>query len=188
MCPHPYTKPRLIRLSRALAHALRHMPRCRHLGGNEHEQDWVSVSDVLDILRKEKAWRTITRTDLEEMIAKSARMRYEIRGDKIRALTNHSTSGKLKTPARPPDILYHGADEAHTHRIRVEGLVPSSYPYVCLSGSPEEAFEAGRRQTPDPIIMKIAAKRASDCGVQFYVENDKVWLTDAVPPEFISWE
>jgi putative RNA 2'-phosphotransferase len=36
-----------------------------------------------------------------------------------------------------------------------------------------------------PIILRVQARQASEKGVQFYIGNEKVWLADRVPPEFI---
>lgn len=187
MAPHPYTKPRLIRMSRALAHALRHAPQRYDL--DVDEQGWASIDDLLTALKREKAWKNIKRSDLEDMISKSARARYEIRGDRIRALHGHPPAQErlTQTPARPPVILYHGTDPKDAEKIKVEGLSCMLQPIRLLT-TPEEALEAGKRKARHPIILNIDAGRAYDSGIPFYKGNDHVWLADTVPPEFIFWK
>jgi len=187
MAPHPYTKPRLIRLSRALSHALRHVSR-QHKDGAE-EQGWIAIDDLLEALRQEKAWRNIKRSDLEEMVTKSGKLRFEIQNDLIRSLTSSNHGEKSsKHAARPPSILYHGADAALAGRIRVQGLIPESRRYIHLSTSSQDAVETGQGHSGRAIILKIDAARASDSGVQFYEDNNHTWLAEAVPPEFITWD
>lgn len=188
MAPHPYTKPRLIRLSRALSHALRHAPR-KHTA-NAEEQGWIAIDDLLDALRQEKAWRNIKRTDLEEIVTKSGRLRFEIKGDQIRPLNAPNQGAKaVMHAARPPSILYHEADAALAGRIRVQGLIPEAHRYVHLTASSQDAIETGLPTGGGrAIILKIDAARASDSGVQFYEDNNHTWLAEAVPPEFISWD
>lgn len=187
MAPHPYTKPRLIRLSRALSHALRHVLH-QHKSGGE-EQGWIAIDDLLDALRQEKAWRNIKRTDLEEMVTKSGKLRFEIKDDQIRSLppANHGEKSIMHA-AKPPNILYHEADAALAGRIRVHGLIPESHRYIHLAATSQDAIEMGQPGAGRAIILKIDAARASDSGVQFYEDSNHTWLTEAVPPEFISWD
>lgn len=185
MSPHPYTKPRLIRLSRALAHALRHAPQRYDL--DVDEAGWASIDDLLHALKKERAWKNIKRADLEDMIAKSAKTRYEISGDRIRALNGPSLPDPLvKRGERPPLVLYHGTDPESAARIRVEGLSCMERRPVHLATTPEEALEASRLKGENPIILNIQAHRAYECGISFYRTNDHIWLADKVPPEYIS--
>ena len=58
--------------------------------------------------------------------------------------------------------------------------------YVHLSLDEETAIAVGRRKSPDPIILVVRAEDAWKAGVIFYAGNDKVWLADRVPPEFIN--
>ncbi len=184
MAPHPYTKPRLIRLSRALAHALRHAP--QRYDFDVDEEGWVLIDDVLNALKKERAWKNIKRADLEDMIAKSAKTRYELRGDRVRAVHAQSPAAPVAMrPERPPLILYHGADPEHADKIKVEGLSCMTHKHVPLATTPEEALEASRLKTKDPIILNIDAHRAYESGVPFYKDNDQIWLAENVPPEYI---
>ena len=41
-------------------------------------------------------------------------------------------------------------------------------------------------QSP-PVILIIKAKLAYQSGIGFYEGNDKVWLSDVIPPEFIKF-
>jgi RNA:NAD 2'-phosphotransferase (TPT1/KptA family) len=38
----------------------------------------------------------------------------------------------------------------------------------------------------DPVILVIDVQTAMGAGVVFYAGNEKVWLADVVPPEFID--
>ena len=58
--------------------------------------------------------------------------------------------------------------------------------YVHLSLERETAIAVGRRKSPDPIILVVNAQNAWKAGVAFYTGNEKVWLADHVPPEFID--
>jgi putative RNA 2'-phosphotransferase len=187
MAPHPYTKPRLIRLSRALSHTLRQVS--RQPGNRIDDQGWIGIDDLLEALREEKAWRNIKRSDLEEMVAKSGKLRFEIRDGHIRSVVGTNAGGKAgKVAARPPSILYHWADQAAAGRIKVQGLVSEAQQYIHLSTTTEDALEEGQPLGERMIMLKIDAARASDSGIRFYTEGNRTWLAEEVPPEFISWD
>jgi len=97
-----------VRLSKRVAHALRHAPWVYEL--ELDEEGWAPVDQLLTALRQaRREWRDLTVDDLAAMIAHSGKRRYEMRDGRIRALYGHSLPGKLrKEQARPPDILYHG--------------------------------------------------------------------------------
>jgi putative RNA 2'-phosphotransferase len=175
-----------IQLSRVLSHALRHEPWLYEL---ELDADgWAEVEAVLAALREERLdWRDLTQADLAEMMRRASKQRYEMAGERIRALYGHSLPGKLnRTPAAPPPELFHGTAPETVEKIRASGLLPMRRQYVHLSVDRATAHAVGRRKSRTPVILRIDAAGAARAGVAFYAGNDKVWLTDRVAPEFIS--
>lgn len=174
-------------LSRAVSHALRHEPWLYEL--ELDEEGWADVGALLTALRQESpAWSDLAESDLSEMIRESSKQRHEMVNGRIRALYGHSLPGKLhRTPATPPLQLFHGTAPSSMPRIRDSGLLPMGRQYVHLSLDRDTAIAVGRRKSPDPIILLVRAKDAWKAGVVFYAGNDKVWLADRVPPEFIDF-
>ena len=172
-------------VSRALSHALRHEPWLYEL--ELDDEGWAPVDEVLRALRAERAeWKALSENDLTKMIETSAKRRHEMADGRIRALYGHSLPDKLKrTPARPPDMLFHGTSPDVLQEIRVTGLLPMRRQYVHLSVDRAMALEVGRRKARQPVILQINAAAAHEAGVQFYEGNERVWLADKVPPEFI---
>lgn len=121
------------------------------------------------------------------MIASSDKQRHELLGDRIRALYGHSLPGRLtREPASPPPVLLHGTSPEVVTTIKFEGLVPMGRQYVHLSVDQETALAVGRRKHQNPVVLRVDAERAHEAGVMFYLGNDRVWLADLVPPEFIE--
>ncbi|MDY0093179.1 MAG: RNA 2'-phosphotransferase [Candidatus Vecturithrix sp.] len=172
-------------LSTVVSHALRHEPWLYEL--ELDEQGWVDVVDLLSILRYQRSnWKDLTKADLCRMIDVSDKKRHQIEGDRIRALYGHSIPGKLlKKKACPPEQLYHGTTQSVVERIREQGLLPMDRQYVHLSIDIGIAMQVGRRKDRNPVILEVAAKEAFECGVNFYIGNDAVWLADQIPPKFI---
>ena len=91
-----------------------------------------------------------------------------------------------KSIGNPPDILYHGTAKRFLDSILQNGLQPMNRQYVHVSVDTETATQVGKRRDNQPVILKIDIKLASLSGIAFYIGNEKVWLTDSVPPQFIS--
>ena len=109
----------LAKLSHILSYALRHNPLKYNLVLDK--ESWTSISELLIVSslyhhnhHRSNGWlRNIEKKNLEEMIARSDKVRFEIKDDKIRALYGHSSSfipfTKIqKIASKPPHILYHG--------------------------------------------------------------------------------
>jgi putative RNA 2'-phosphotransferase len=58
--------------------------------------------------------------------------------------------------------------------------------YVHLATSPELAMRIGKRRDPQPILLEIQARRASEEGVSFYQANPLIYLADHIPPSYIN--
>ena len=174
------------RLSRTVAHALRHEPWLYEL--EVDEEGWAPLDHLLEALRRDRrAWSDLEVADLEEMIRRSEKRRYEIRDGRIRALYGHSLPERLeKEPAEPPASLFHGTDPAALSAIRGQGLRPMGRQHVHLSVDRATAEEVGRRKAREPAILHVDAGSAHADGVVFYAGNEKVWLSDRVPPRYLT--
>jgi len=150
---------------------------------------WVSVASLLDSLRPIKPeWSDLTIAHLEKMMAKAGKKRHELFDDKIRALYGHTILGKLKKePTVPPEILYHGTAPDTAELIRVEGIRPMGRQYVHFGIEVDTAKKVGLRKSDEPVILIVKAGQAYQAGIVFYAGNDKIWLSDTIPPEFIEF-
>ena len=173
-----------IGLSKGISYALRHAPWEYELEMNEG--GWVPVEQLLDALHRTEKWSNICEADLNEMIEKSEKKRYELAGGKIRAFYGHSMPMKiLKEDKMPPNVLYHGTARRFLESIIKNGLLPQSRQYVHLSQDIETAENVGKRHDDKPCILIIDAKTAWNDGVKIYFGNEKVWLADAIPSRYI---
>jgi putative RNA 2'-phosphotransferase len=173
-------------LSRAASHALRHGPWLYEL--ELDDEGWTSVESILVAFRKERPeWANLCEADFARMIESSSKRRHEIKDGRIRAIYGHSLADKLRrTPATPPDALYHGTAPDVVPLIVSSGLLPMGRQYVHLSVDEATALEVGRRKARKPTLLRVLARKAHADGIHFYEGNEKVWLADAVPPEFIA--
>jgi putative RNA 2'-phosphotransferase len=176
------------RLSKTLAHALRHAPWMYDI--ELDEQGWAPLPALLNALRQHRrGWAKLTRADIEAVVAAPGKRRYAIEGERIRALYGHS-KGVLtikKRPAKPPSLLYHGTSATAAAIIRVQGLQPMNRQLVHHAVDRQTAQQVGRRKGEHVVILTVHAQAAHDAGVGFYVGNDEIWLSEAVPAAFIGF-
>lgn len=175
----------LKQMSKLIALVLRHKP--EQLGLTMDAHGWVSTEALI---AKLNAIQPFTREILEQIVREDSKQRYAFSPDGafIRANQGHSIPVDLGfVPRTPPEILWHGTGEKSWKRIQEEGLRPMSRQYVHLSPDPETAIAVGKRHGK-PVLFVIDAAKMHRDGLLFYQSENGVWLTDAVPPEYLRME
>lgn len=171
------------RISRFMSLVLRHQPQMAGL--TLDTSGWV---DVVDLLRGlESVGRTITRQQLEQVVAENDKQRFQFDDAKqrIRATQGHSVEVDLGyASAEPPDLLYHGTPLQFAQSIRRQGLRKQKRHHVHLHQDLSVATEVGRRRG-QPVVFIVEAGRMNRDGHPFFVTPNRVWLTDAVPPDYL---
>ncbi|WP_078345758.1 RNA 2'-phosphotransferase [Mucilaginibacter pedocola] len=174
------------RTSKFLSLVLRHQPQL--IGITLDEQGWVNVDELL-----EKATENGTEINaelLQVVVDTNAKKRFAFdeSGKKIRASQGHSVEVDLGyAPQTPPDVLYHGTGEKSVEGILATGIQKRSRQHVHLSLDRETAINVGSRHGK-PAIFLIRTAEMHKAGHVFYLSENKVWLTDGVPAEFLSLE
>jgi putative RNA 2'-phosphotransferase len=174
----------LISQSKFLSYVLRHAP--ESIGLTLGEGGWVDVVQLLE--RAAAAGRRLDRETLETIVATSDKKRFTLSedGKLIRASQGHSVKVALgMEPVTPPETLYHGTATRFLEAIRAEGLKPGSRQQVHLSADEVTARAVGARHGK-PVILRVAAGDMYRAGHRFYRADNGVWLTDAVPPQFLD--
>mgnify|MGYP002785212384 CR=1 FL=1 len=174
---------RAVTVSKFLSKVLRHEPEAHGLvlepGG------WVSVDDRIAAVAK--AGISLTRSELDAIVAGSEKQRFAVdgTGDKIRANQGHSVEVDLQlAPATPPAILFHGTVAAALPAIREGGLQKMARQHVHLSADIATATKVGSRRGK-PVILEIDAAAMVADGFAFFLSANGVWLTDAVPAQYL---
>lgn len=165
--------------SKFLALILRHKP--EEIGIVPDPQGWAEIDDLL--VRMAAAGRSMSRADLMMIVATSDKKRFSVSEDglRIRAAQGHSIEVDLGlTPARPPEVLYHGTAEDSLPSIKEHGLRPGARQHVHLSHDIETAHNVGRRHGA-PVVLSFRARQLSENGHTFYQAENGVWLTNRIP-------
>jgi putative RNA 2'-phosphotransferase len=125
---------------------------------------------------------------LEEVVAESDKQRFELNADgtQIRARQGHSVDVDLGyEPAVPPSVLYHGTARHNLDSIFQAGLSKGRRHHVHLSTNKQTMIQVATRHG-QPVVLAIDAKRMAVDGHAFFVTGNHVWLTEHVPPQYLS--
>lgn len=173
------------RISKFLSYVLRHAP--HSVGLTLDDAGWVDVELLL--ARSRTAGTVISRELLESIVAESPKKRFAFSEDgaRIRASQGHTVEVDLAyAPSNPPLVLYHGTPAQTVPLVREGGLRKMSRHHVHLSPDVDTAKIVGSRRGK-PVILVVDAARMKAEGHVFYVSANGVWLTDHVPPSYITF-
>ena len=174
-----------IKVSKFLSLVLRHRPEAIGL-----ELDGNGWADIGQLIEKAAAHgRSLTREVVLHVVATSDKQRFALDADgaRIRANQGHSIDIDLALePCKPPAILFHGTVVASVAAIRASGLEPRGRRHVHLSPDEATATRVGRRRGK-PVVLRVHSGRMWAAGAEFLCAANGVWLTLAVPPEFIEF-
>lgn len=174
----------LTRISKYLSKHLRHQP--DKLGLTLAPGGWVAVDVLLEAARFH-GFR-ISRAELDEVVARNTKQRFAFdeTGTRIRANQGHSVDVDLElAPLAPPAVLYHGTGAGAVAAIEREGLHKMRRHQVHLSADLTTARIVGARHGR-PVVFVVDAEAMHRAGHVFYCSVNGVWLTDAVPPAYLT--
>ena len=179
----PMDRRRAIHVSRFLSLVLRHRPDAA--GVTLDREGWVDIDELLAGCAAHGA--SLTRDELLQLVRESDKQRFAVSGERIRANQGHSVDVDLAlSPATPPPTLYHGTVDRFLAAIRREGLLPGARTHVHLSPDVETARRVGARRGA-PVVLVVDAAAMASAGRVFYQSENGVWLTDRVPPEYLTF-
>lgn len=172
----------MVKLSKRMSKALRHDP--GRVGLTLDEAGWVTVPALLAALG-------MSRADLDTVVAGNDKQRFAVVPgpdgvDRIRASQGHSVPVRLGlSSVAPPDVLYHGTGAAVVDSILDTGLNAGARHHVHLSADRATAWRVGSRRGGAVVVLVVDAATMARDGYPFYRSDNGVWLTDAVPPQYL---
>ncbi|MDQ8142297.1 RNA 2'-phosphotransferase [Chryseobacterium sp. CFS15] len=169
--------------SKFLSYVLRHHPELIDL--NLDENGWANVDEL--ITKSTNDSQGFTFEELDEIVQTNDKKRFIFNEDKtrIRANQGHSIDINLALiPQQPPEFLYHGTAQSNIDSIFEKGIEKRNRQHVHLSQDIETATKVGMRHGK-PIILTINTEKMFDDGIEFYLSENNVWLTDFVDATYI---
>ena len=173
-----------VKRSKRLSLVLRHRPESQGLELDRN--GWIDVDVLLTALAAHGT--TMTRADLERVVADNDKQRFEWDRDRdrIRARQGHSVQVDLELQEQaPPDVLHHGTPRRNVDAILATGLERRGRHHVHLSADVATAQRVGGRRGPAAVLRVDAAAMSRD-GHRFWLSTNGVWLAEHVPARYLS--
>lgn len=175
---------RRVSVSKFLSKHLRHTPNA--IGLTLGDGGWVPILELLSAAERHRF--PITRDELDHVVKNCDKQRYavDVATDRIRANQGHSVEVELDLePLTPPDTLYHGTATRFREPILASGLMKMSRQHVHLSADWVTAVTVGKRHG-SPTVFAVDTMSMVRDGFVFFRAANGVWLTDHVPPQYLS--
>lgn len=175
-----------VKQSKDLAYYLRFDPEYDFAGDSEAPQPNKAWRSTKDLYEK----HDFSLDDLVKIVIGDKKGRYELSPDLqyVRARYGHGNSINtqiLYEQTEAPDYLYHGTSDLNLCGIQKDGLLKRKRQYVHLTADRVVARETGQRHG-NPIVLTIDTKRMQADGYAFFKATDNIWLTECVPPHYLT--
>jgi putative RNA 2'-phosphotransferase len=171
-------------ISKLMSLVLRHKP--AEIGLRLDENGWADVQELIQQLNGKSI--KIDQAILNEIVGSNDKQRFAFNDGKtkIRASQGHSIIVDLHlTPTEPPEYLYHGTTTRFLESIMAIGLQKQNRQHVHLSATVDTAAAVGSRHGK-PVILTVKAGAMHTAGFGFFLSENKVWLTNSVPIQYIT--
>ena len=165
-----------VKVSKFVSYVLRHDPR----GLMMDEEGFVDVDELVSKVKG--SFPSVDGRFLRRLVEEGERKRFEIVGNRIRALYGHSVPVYLRLEEdRWVEWFYHGTTSEAADVILVKGLQPMKRLRVHLSPTIDIATQVGKRRTSSPVILVVDCAQARRHGLKFYKASEQVYLCKFVP-------
>ena len=176
----------LIEISKFLSLILRHRPEI--IDVKLDAEGWLEIDLLLRNARK--IGKKLTLEQVHRTVSENDKQRFALSKDglRIRANQGHSLrSVRLKLSAQePPEMLFHGTVPCFLNAIKEQGLIRRSRNHVHLSRNQSTAIKVAQRRG-NPVVLEISSRVMFLAGYEFFLSENQVWLTEQVPPEYITF-
>ena len=175
----------VVRTSKFLSLILRHNP--AKAGITLDENGWADVGQLLEAVNA--SGHVLTLDLLHQIVSDNSKQRFKFNADgtRIRANQGHSIEIDLGLePQIPPTVLLHGTASRFLDSIRQSGLEPQSRQHVHLSIDRKTAISVGQRHGI-AVVLQVDSEGMAAASFGFYLSDNGVWLTERVPPEYITF-
>jgi putative RNA 2'-phosphotransferase len=148
------------------------------------EEGFVDLDELVSKVKE--SFPGVDMLFLRRLVEESERKRFEIVGNRIRALYGHSVPVYLRLEEdKAVEWLYHGTTAEAAKEILEKGLKPMKRMWVHLSPTKDIAVQVGKRRTSNPVILVVNCTEARKASMKLYKASEQVYLCKFVPAKHI---
>ena len=168
-------------VSKLMSYILRHNP--GEYGLKLGDEGYVDLTAFINAINKKHP--DVTWFEINDAVHNfKDKRRFEISGDKIRALHGHTVKSNIHyKPCKAPKVLLHGTTDKAWELIKNEGLKPMAREYVHLTDDMIMAITIGNRYVGNVVVLKVDTSKIPG---DIYNSENGIFLTKRVPKEALS--
>jgi putative RNA 2'-phosphotransferase len=166
-------------ISKFLSLVLRHKPEL--IGLRLSSEGWADLNELIAKAAEKNI--VLSHEVICSVVQTNDKQRFSLTADRacIRANQGHSIPVDLHLPEQmPPPCLFHGTASRFLPSIKEKGLLPGARQHVHLSADAATALQVGARYGK-PVVLRVDAAKMYQAGLKFFLSENNVWLTAAVP-------
>ncbi|SPD76291.1 RNA 2'-phosphotransferase, Tpt1 / KptA family protein [uncultured Desulfobacterium sp.] len=150
------------------------------------DQDgFIKYKDLIRAVNEEPGFSYVRQSHINEVLLGRGRNLFQTAENKIRALEIKWSLNLNSHVNDLPNILFITVRKKAHPMVMEMGLSSGAGRHFVLSADEVMARRIGRRRDPAPVLLKVAADRASKAGIVFYAFGD-LFLSPEIPIAFIS--
>ncbi|MFO8085132.1 MAG: RNA 2'-phosphotransferase [Desulfobacterales bacterium] len=144
------------------------------------ENGYIKIKELLKVLSEEDGFRSVRRSDLDEIMLAFTQPPFEIYDKLIRAIDRKQLP-EIVQARQPPKLLY-TCVRKKAHRFAIEnGIFPVGHAKVVLAADAQMAKRIGRRFDGEPVLMIVQVAKSLERGVIYFQIGNELYLADAIP-------
>ncbi len=169
------------KVSKLMSYILRHNPGEYRL--TLGEEGYIDLTEFINAINKKHP--DVTWFEINGAVHNfKDKRRFEINGDKIRALHGHTVKSNIHyKPCQAPKTLLHGTTDKAWESIKNEGLKPMAREYVHLTDDPKMASDIGNRYKGNLVVLAVDTSKISG---DIYNSENGIFLTKQVPKDALT--
>jgi len=135
-------------------------------------------------LQEDPSLRFVRESTIRELGLLGIVLPFVIDGSRLR-LVGEAAGPEYTSASEVPARLYFGLRPKNMVHAQKNGLQSAVRRYVPLCSDRKLALRIAERRESTPVLIEILARDASENGISFLVAGPDLYLTEAVPAEFI---
>ena len=146
---------------------------------------WAVVDELLVGINRTYS---LAKTELIDVVESDESQRFSLNADQtlIRANQWHSVPVDTELNACvPPEYLYYEAGQIDSDHILAQGISPCGCWYVSLNEKDDSLGKESEGNNQAQMIV-IRSGQLWRNGQEFFLMDNGVWLTSAIPPEYLA--
>lgn len=135
-------------------------------------------------MQEDPSLRFVRESHLRELLLLGIDLPFQLVGSKIQLNAGTPIPDYLPME-QPPVRLFHACKRKQFPIVLEHGLSASNRPFLLLAQDREMALRLGRRRDPEPVLVEVLARKASEQGIVIRGAGPGLFLVESLALEYL---